>query len=78
MAQDTDLCDKRRALGRALANALDDVGTVVDDEIRFVRLLGEIDPVHIRVLKIISRRPGHLDPIARQMNKLNDERAVRQ
>jgi hypothetical protein len=63
-AQDTAMRDKRRALGRALANALDDIGTKVDDEIAFVRMLADLDPVHIRVLKIMSRRPKHLDRVA--------------
>lgn len=67
IAQDTALRDKRRALGRALANALDDTGTRVDDEIAFVRMLADLDPVHIRVLKIMSRRPKHLDQVAAQM-----------
>jgi hypothetical protein len=67
IAQDTAMRDKRRALSRALANALGDKGTKADDEIAFVRDLGELDPVHIRVLKIMSRRPKHLDGVARQM-----------
>ncbi len=46
--------DKRRVLGRALANALDDTGTRVDDEIAFVRMLADLDPVHIRVLKLLD------------------------
>jgi hypothetical protein len=72
VAQDTAMRDKRRALGRALANALDDTGTVVDDEIAFVRDLADLDPVHIRVLKIMSRRPPHLDVVARQANAEDD------
>ncbi len=70
--------DKRRALGRALANALDDTGAKVDDEIAFVRDLADLDPVHIRMLKIMSRRPWHLDKVALQMNAADDPRAVRQ
>jgi hypothetical protein len=70
--------DKRRALGRALANALDDIGTKVDDEIAFVRMLADLDPVHIRVLKIMSSRPEHLDQVARRMNAADDPQAVRQ
>jgi hypothetical protein len=64
IAQDTSMRDKRRALGRALAIALDDNGTKVDNEIAFVRMLADLDPVHIRVLKIMSRRPKRLDRIA--------------
>lgn len=77
-AQDAAMRDKRRALGRALANALDDTGTKVDDEIAFVRMLADLDPVHIRVLKIMSRRPEHLDQAARQLNAADDPKAVRQ
>lgn len=78
VAQDTAMRDKRRALGRALANALDDIGTKVDEEIAFVRTLADLDPVHIRVLKIVSRRPKHLDQVAHQMNAADDPKAVRQ
>lgn len=78
VAQDTAMRDKRRALSRALANALDDVGTKVDDEIAFVRMLADLDPVHIRVLRIMSRRPAHLDRVAQQMNAADDPKAVRQ
>ena len=70
--------DKRGALGRALANALDDTGTRVDDEIAFVRMLADLDPVHIRVLKIMSRRPKRLDQVAVQMNAADDPKAARQ
>jgi hypothetical protein len=63
IAQDAAMRDKRRALGRALANALDDAGTRIDGEIAFVRMLADLDPVHIRVLKIMSRRPKHLDRV---------------
>jgi hypothetical protein len=77
IAQDTALRDQRRALGRALANALDDTGTRVDDEMAFVRMLADLDPVHIRVLKIMSRRPKHLDRIADQMNGADDPKAAR-
>ena len=69
--------DKRRALGRALANALDDTGTKVDNEISFVRMLADLDPVHIRLLRIMSQRPKHLDRIAEQMNAADDPKALR-
>jgi hypothetical protein len=78
VAQDTAMRDKRRALSRALANALGDVGTKVDNEIAFVRMLADLDPVHIRVLKIMSRRPKHLDRVALQMNATDDPKAARQ
>jgi hypothetical protein len=77
-AQDSAMRDKRRALGRALANAADDTGTRVDQEIAFVRMLADLDPVHIRVLKIMSRRPPHLDQVAAQMNRTDDPKYARQ
>lgn len=77
-AQDTAMRDKRRALGRALANALGDAGTKVNDEIAFVRMLADLDPVHIRVLKIMSSRPRHLDQVAVQMNAADDPKTARQ
>ena len=78
IAEDTAMHDKRRALGRALANALDDTGARVDGDIAFVRMLADLDPVHIRVLKIMSRRPKHLDKVALQMNAADDPTAARQ
>jgi hypothetical protein len=77
-AQDTAMRDRRQALSRALANALDDTGTKVDDEIAFVRMLADLDPVHIRVLKIMSRRPKHQDSVAAQMNAADNPTAIRQ
>lgn len=77
IAQDTAMRDKRRALGRALANALEDTGTKVDDEIAWVRMLGDLDPVHIRVLRIMNQRPRHLDQVALTMNAGDDPKAVR-
>ena len=56
----------------ALANALDDVGTKVNDEIAFVRMLADLDLDHIRVLKIMIRRPKHLDRVAVQAVFLSD------
>ena len=78
IAQDTSIRDKRRALGRALASALDETGTRVDHEIAFVRMLADLDPAHIRVLKIMSRRPEHLDKVAAQMKAADDPKAARQ
>ena len=60
IAGDTSMRDKRRALSRALANALNDVGTKVDNEIAFTRMLDDLDPVHIRVLRIMVARPSIL------------------
>lgn len=74
IAQDTALRDKRRALGRALASAASDIGTKVDDEMAFVRVLADLDAVHVRVLRIMSQRPPQLDQVARQMNAEDDPR----
>jgi hypothetical protein len=57
VAQDTAMRDKRRALGRVLANAVAEKGTKVDDELAFVRVLADLDPVHVRILRIMSHRP---------------------
>lgn len=65
IAQDTAMRDKRRALGRALASAAD-TGTKVDDELLFIRVLADLDPPHIRCLRIMAAGPPHLDAINRQ------------
>ena len=41
------------ALARALANGLDD-GTKVDYEILVIRALSDLDPVHVRVLRMLK------------------------
>jgi hypothetical protein len=66
MAQDTAMRDKRRALGRALASAAADTGTNVDDGLPFIRVLADLDPPHIRCLRIMAAGPSHLDAINRQ------------
>lgn len=53
IAQDTAMRDKRRALGRALAQAASDPGTKVDPEMMFVRVLADLDEPHIKVLRIM-------------------------
>lgn len=40
-------------------------------------MIGDLDPVHIRVLKVMSRRPKHLDQVVFQMNAADDPKAVR-
>jgi hypothetical protein len=66
IAQDTAMRDKRRALGRALAAAASDTGTKVDDELLSIRALADLDPPHIRCLRIMATEPPHLDAINRQ------------
>jgi hypothetical protein len=65
IAQDTAMRDKRRALGRALALATTDTGTKVDDELLLIRVLADLDPPHIRCLRIMAAGPPHLDAINR-------------
>lgn len=77
VAQDTAMRDKRRALGRVLASASGDTGTKVDDELLFIRMLADLDPPHIRCLRIIVTNPPHLDPINQQRLAVG-EPAVRQ
>jgi hypothetical protein len=67
IAQDTAMRDKRRALGRALANGVADQGTMVDQELLFIRVLADLDEPHIRVLRIMNTTPPHLDAMRREM-----------
>jgi hypothetical protein len=66
IAQDTAMRDKRRALGRVLAAAAGDAGTKVDDELLFIRVLDDLDAPHIRLLRLMSTEPPHLDALNRQ------------
>jgi len=77
IAQDTAMRDKRRALGRVLASAADETGTKVDDEMLFIRVLADLDPPHIRCLRIMATQPPQLDAINRQRLAVG-EPAVRQ
>jgi hypothetical protein len=67
IAQDTALRDKRRALGRALAAAASDTGTKVDTQMLFIRVLADLDEPHVRLLRLMSTAPPHLDAVNRQM-----------
>lgn len=60
IAQDTAMRDKRRALGRALASAVAETGTTVDEELAFIRTLADLDPADIRVLRLTNTVPEHL------------------
>lgn len=77
IAQDAAMREKRRALSRALAGSVQDMGTVYS-ELAFVRDLADIQPVHLRLLRIMRTRPKHLDKVAEQMNRLDDELAAAQ
>lgn len=54
IAQDTAMSDKRRALSRVLANAVADVGVRVDGEIALTRVIDDLAPADIRVLRIMG------------------------
>lgn len=60
IAQDSAMRDKRRALGRVLANAANETGTKVDNQLAIARVIADLDPVHIRLLRIMSLTPTHL------------------
>ena len=60
VAQDSVMRDKRRALGRLLANAADETGTKVDGELADARVVADLDAIHVRVLRIMSEAPRHL------------------
>jgi hypothetical protein len=60
IAQDSAMRDKRRALSRILANAADEIGTKVDNELATARVIADLDPVHVRLLRIMSLTPPHL------------------
>jgi hypothetical protein len=60
VAQDIAMRDKRRALGRILANAADETGTMVDMQFLHARVIADLDPVHVRLLRLMSSTPEHL------------------
>ena len=60
VAQDSAMRDKRRALGRILANAADETGTMVDMQFLHARVIADLDPVHVRLLRLMSSTPQHL------------------
>ena len=67
IAQDTAMRDKRRALGRVVAEAARDTGTKVDKELVYLRVLDELDEPHVRLLRLMTTKPPHLEAINRQM-----------
>ena len=60
IAQDTAMRDKRRALGRALASAVAETSTTVNEELAFIRVIADLDSGDIRVLRLMSTVPEHL------------------
>lgn len=67
IAQDTAMRDKRRALGRVLAQAASDTGTKVDQELVYLRVLADLDEPHVRLLRLMATKPPHQDAVNRQM-----------
>jgi hypothetical protein len=70
IAQDTALRDKRRALGRCLAQAARDTGTKVDPEMLFIRVLADLDEPHIKVLRIMRDSPPAQDRVNQQLQAI--------
>jgi hypothetical protein len=67
IAQDTAMRDKRRALGRVVAQAARDTGTKVDKELIYLRVLADLDAPHIRLLRLMTTKPAHQDAVNQQM-----------
>ena len=57
---------KRLGRGMELASAAAGTGTKVDDELLFIRVPADLDPPHIRYLRIMAAGLPHLDAINRQ------------
>ena len=70
IAQDTAMRDKRRALGRVVAQAARDTGTKVDKELIYLRVLADLDPPHIRLLRLMTTKPAHQDAVNQQMEAI--------
>lgn len=60
VAQESAMRDKRRALGRVLASAAAETGTKVDQQFALARVIADLDPVHVRILRIMGLTPAHL------------------
>lgn len=77
IAQDTAMRDKRRALGRVIAQAASDAGTKVDKQLVYLRALDDLDEPHIRLLRLMTTKPPHQDAVNRQMEAIG-RAAIRQ
>jgi hypothetical protein len=77
IAQDTAMRDKRRALGRVVAQAASDSGTKVDNEMIYLRVLADLDEPHVRLLRLMTTKPAHQDKVNEQREALGIP-AVRQ
>jgi hypothetical protein len=70
IAQDTAMRDKRRALGRVVAQAASDTGTKVDKQLIYLRVLDDLDEPHIRLLRLMTTKPPHQDAVNQQMEAI--------
>lgn len=70
IAQDTAMRDKRRALGRVVAQAASDTGTKVDKELLYLRVIADLDEPHIRLLRLMTTESPHQDAVNRQMEAI--------
>jgi hypothetical protein len=77
IAQDTSMRDKRRALGRVVAQAASDTGTKVDKQLIYLRVIDDLDEPHIRLLRLMTTKPPHQDAVNRQREAIG-EAPVRQ
>jgi hypothetical protein len=77
IAQDTSMRDKRRALGRVVAQATSDIGTKVDRQMVYLRVIDDLDEPHVRLLRLMTTNPPHQDAVNRQREKIG-EAPVRQ
>jgi hypothetical protein len=73
ITQDTAMREKLRALGRAIAAAASDTGTKVDTELRFIRIIADLDEPHIRLLKLLSTEPPTNYPSDRNLVAIQPE-----
>jgi hypothetical protein len=72
IAQDTSMRDKRRALGRVVAQAASDIGTKVDKQFIYLRVIDDLDESHIRLLRLMITKPPHQDAVNRQREAIGE------
>jgi len=77
IAQDTSMRDKRRALGRVVAQAASDTGTKVDTQLIYLRVIDDLDEPHVRLLRLMTTKPPHQDAVNQQREAIG-EAPVRQ
>jgi hypothetical protein len=72
IARDTSMRDKRRALGRVVAQAAGDIGTKVDQQLIYLRTIDDLDEPHIRLLRLMASLPPHQDAVNRQREAIGE------